>query len=243
MENLAAVLGARVVPGDELREAAERELEEIFRSAAWGSRIDVETYTGANYRNLWDNEMPKPIRRAFEEAGKTALEYEQWLQEVHYARVVVYRKSLFDQYQDNIGWRILLLSVPAVDASAVGIASHYQGGMAHNKLALASNALYDIAAAGLEAEGYEGAMTGRKVVPEDWDGTGLIRNPVTDVVGVDVSTLTDGAGLPIKAVRSTTVKKTLASMITVTPFAPSSDDSASLGETLRQLEQVGSRLA
>jgi 5-methylcytosine-specific restriction protein B len=243
MENLAAVLGARLVPSGGVREAADRELEEVFRSAAWGRQIDVETYTGENYRNLWDNEMPKPIRRALQEAGKTAPEYEQWLQEVHYARVVIYRKSLFEHYQDNIGWRILLLSVPAVDASAIGIASHYQGGMAHNKLAFASNALFDIAAAGLKAEGYEDPMPGRKVVRDDWDGTGLIKNPVIEVAGVDISTLTDGAGLPIKAVRSTTVKKTLASMITVTPFSPSFDDQTSLEETLRRLEEVGGRLA
>ncbi len=243
MENLTAVLRARLVPQSDVSEAAESELAEIFAPAAWGTRIDVETYTGENYGNLWTNEMPRPIRRALEDEGKTAAEYQLWLQEVHYARVVIYRKSLFEHYQDNIGWRILALAVPAVDATAIGIASHYQGGQAHNKLAIASNALFDIAASGLKAQGYDSAMSGRKVVRSDWDGTGLVKTPVIDVAGVDISAVTNGAGLPIKAVRSTTVKKTIASMITVAPFAPSSDNPASLEGILRQLEEVGRRLA
>lgn len=243
MESVAAFLGGRVVPETALREAAERELAEVFQPATWGLSVDVKTYTGDNYANLWNNEMPKRVRRALDDAGKTLRDYEEWLQEVHYSQVAIYRESLFDHYQDNIGWRILLLSTPAVDASAMGIASHYQGGMAHNRLAMASNALFDIAAAGLEGQGFESPMPGRKVVSADWDGTGLIMNPVVEVAGVNIAGVTGADGLPIKAVRSTTVKKTLASMITVAPFAPSADEPATLGEMLRQLEEVGRRLA
>src|SRR4051812_48099675 len=109
MENLVAVLRARVVPGLDVRRAAEAELAEMFDPAAWGVRVDVETYTGDNYGNLWSNEMPRPVVRTLEAAAKTRHDYEHWLQEVHYARIVVYRQSLFDRYHDNKGWRILIL--------------------------------------------------------------------------------------------------------------------------------------
>src|SRR5262249_15127099 len=144
-------------------------------------------------------------------------------------------------YKDNQGWRVLLLSLPAAKAAGVGLASHYQGGQAHNKLAEGSNVLYDVANAGLAEAGEQTVLPGRKVRAEDWDRTGLMAGSILDPCGVDISSVGDGEGLWLKDVRGTTVKKVIASWICVEPLWPTADDG--LEQALRRVEEIGRKLA
>jgi 5-methylcytosine-specific restriction protein B len=223
------------------REAATEELASVFSPSAWGLRLDLAPYTEANLSNIWQNELRASIRALLEDEGKGPDDYAEWLGSVHYVRVVAYRTSLFETYKDNQGWRVLLLSLPAANAAAVGFASHYQGGQAHNKLAEVSNLLFDVANAELADVGT--ALPGRKVQPDDWDRAGIIPDPIRDVCGVDISTFGEGDGLWLKDIRTTTVKKVIASWISVAPLAGDAAESGALEETLQRLDEVGRQLA
>lgn len=236
---LSAIQARSSAEFDAVRAEATNELQDIFGDDAWGVRLSAITYTEENVHNLWRNEIRPAIRRQLEAQGRTEHDYRAWLAEIHYTQAVIYRSSLFgpESYKDNQGWRILLLSVPAVQGVAVGIASHYQGGQAHNKLAAASHCLFDIAEGGLERQGY--AMPGRKVAVADWDRTGILSAPTFDVCDVDIRQVSDGAGLWLKDVRTTTVKKTIASYISLEPVVPiDSEDIEHLLLAYREAAQI-----
>lgn len=202
------------------RPGATSKLETLFPPGDWGLDIYFEPYTEANVGNLWNNEFNASMRAAFADSGKSESDFKAWLQEVHFVGVNVYWKHLFETYKRNVGWRLLLFSVPAAEVATVGLASHYQQAQRHNQLAKVSNLLFDQATDGLAAAGSGQPLPGRKVAPDDWDKDGLMPHPIADVAGVDVSTAHGGRGLFIKEVRSTTVKKIIASLITVTPLDP-----------------------
>jgi 5-methylcytosine-specific restriction protein B len=242
MQAVASLIRAR--SEDEFnaaRDAAAEELASIFAPAGWGLKLDLALYTEANLANIWQNELRASVRVLLEDEGKARHDYGEWLGAVHYVRVAAYRKALFETYKDNQGWRVLLLSLPAANAAGVGLASHYQGGQAHNKLAEVSNVLYDVANAGL-SDGGGTSLPGRKVRADDWDRAGLIPEPILDVCGVDISSVGDGDGLWLKDVRTTTVKKVIASWISVEPLLPAAED-GDLEQALQRLEEIGRQLA
>jgi hypothetical protein len=219
--------------------ATEQELTAIFAADNWGVRGRADLYTPKNVANLWGNELSEPVRKALLDAGVDEAGFRDWLGEVHYVHVTAYSKALFDHYQENRGWRVLVVSIPALGVAAAGIASHYQQGQKHNRLAEVSNLLYDHAAAALAEQDIP--LPGRKIEPADWDGAGLMPAPIEEMCGIKLPV---GHPAKLKYARTTTVKKMLASFIGVQPLDLTSGE---LGEALRQnltaLERVGRALA
>jgi 5-methylcytosine-specific restriction enzyme B len=237
---LAGALGART--GGEFEDQwpdAQSELAEAFGASTWGLSGRFEPYTEQNIQNLWKNELSDPVRTALEAQGVGLRDFSDWLGEVHYVYLSAYVKSLFERYQENRGWRVLGISIPALGVAAIGIASHYQQAQRHNRLAEVSNLLYDHAAAALDKQGI--ALPGRKIEQADWDGTGLMLSPIDEMCDVK---LPDGHTARLKYARSTTVKKILASFIDVQPISLASEDlGRELNDGLRALEKAGRALA
>jgi 5-methylcytosine-specific restriction protein B len=234
-------LGARTQGQfDEQWPAAEQELAAIFDAGDWGLNGRVDLYTQGNIANLWRNELTERIRGALEDAEVGQGAFGDWLQDVHYVYVSAHSKALFgEHYQENKGWRVLAISVPALGVGAAGIASHYQQGQKHNRLGEVSNLLYDHAEAALAKSDIE--LPGRKIVKADWDGAGLMRQPATELCGVQ---LPAGETARLKYARTTTVKKILASFIDVQPLDLSSPGlGTALEGSLVALEKAGRALA
>lgn len=203
------------------------ELVGLFPDSEWGLDADVNYYTSANIDNLWTNELRRSVKNKLDAAGVTESQYGSWLGDVHFLNVGIYRKSLFERYRSNAGWRIALMSIPRADAILIGFASHYQNAQNHNKLGEVSNLLYDIASDALESEGV-GPMYGRKISSVDWDQNGLFPTPLTAVAGVSIAP----DAVFLKDVRTTTLKKILASFIAV-KVLPGSISQADLHKELQ----------
>lgn len=240
MDSFGKALGARTRASfEEYQPEAYEELAGVFAGPAWAIVGHAEAYTEENVDNIWKNELKGPVRSALEQAGGGRDSFRNWLGEVHYVYVAAYLRSLFDHYQDNRGWRVLALSVPAVDVAVLGIASHYQQGQKHNRLGEVSNLLYDHATTALAGEGV--SLPGRKITSEDWDGTGLMRLPPREIAGVQ---LPAGEECRLKYTRTTTVKKILASFIDVNPLDLSSPHLGDeLGEVAADVEKAARALA
>jgi 5-methylcytosine-specific restriction protein B len=220
-------------------DAAMQQLEAIFSPADWGISIVRDPFTASNFSNLWNNELTKRIRKKLITQKKDESDYAKWLGDTHYLAVYIYWKKLFPKgYRQNTGWRILLLALPTVGSVAIGIASHYQNGMNHRKLGLASNLLRDVLVELLGNQLSHLDVPGRKVQPDDWDGSGLIPAPISQVAGVDISPEL----LRLKDVRTTTVKKIIPSYVSIDAVT-SLDPNTSMGErilaSLRAWEPVG----
>jgi 5-methylcytosine-specific restriction protein B len=212
------------------------ELSGLFPDTEWGIEADFNYYTPANIDNLWTNELRRGVKNKLEAAGLGETAYGTWLGDVHFLNIGIYRKSLFERYRSNAGWRIVLMSLPKVDAILVGLASHYQNAQNHNKLGEVSNLLYDIANDALQGEGH-GSMYGRKVSSVDWDQNGLIPTPISTVAGVSIAPEV----VFLKDVRTTTLKKILASFIAV-KVSPGSVSQATLHQELTDLAATARHL-
>ena len=221
---------------EKLKESALAELVEIFPESEWGIDSDFNYYTSANISNLWGNELRRGVRNKIEAAGVGEENYGEWLGDVHFLNISIYRKSLFDRYRSNAGWRIILMSVPRANSIVVGLASHYQNAQNHNKLGEVSNLIFDIASDALSGE--QKVMPGRKISSVDWDQNGLIPSPITSVADVSISPEV----LFLKDIRTTTLKKILASFISV-KVLPSNASEASLHEALTALGTVAKYLS
>ncbi len=214
MEALRKALAARTQAGfDSNWPDAEAEVEAIFTTPTWGVSGRADPFTEANLASLWRNELSEPVRTALEKGGVDPAAYGVWLGELHYVYVSAYLESLFDRYQENKGWRVLAISFPALNAAAVGIASHYQQAQNHNRLGEVSNLLFDHAQAELGKREID--LPGRKVTGADWDGDGLVPAETIELAG---ASLPVGQQIKLKYVRTTTVKKILASFINIQPI-------------------------
>lgn len=228
---------------DAAKPAALEDVAQYFPQPAWECRADWDPYTEANYNTLWSHEARAGLRRALEEDHKGLDDYQNWLGETHYNRVVAYSTRLFaDGYHDNQGWRALALGIPAAGVVALGLASNYQNAQNHTQLGRASNVFYNHINAVCRRQGVE--MPGRPVDPHDWDRRGLMVRPVLEVCDVDVSGLDDEEpGLWLKEVRTTTVKKTVASFMTVAPLDAADEQFDNLyASVLDQLSHVAAVL-
>lgn len=221
------------------RSSALEQLRKVFPDNEWGIETDFNYYTDDNAKNLWNNELRKGLKRKLEAEGWDKSKYEDWLGEVHFTNINPYRKSLFDRYRSNAGWRVVIMSIPRADVIVLGIASHYQNAQNHNKLGEVSNLIFEIAKDALDASGQE--MFGRKITSADWDQNGLMLTPITSI---DTISITDVApeGLNLKDVRTTTLKKILASFISVRVI-PSTIKEEKFFEELDKLAQFSKYLA
>lgn len=192
------------------RAGALAELSGLFPDTEWGVDADFNYYTEANIDNLWTNELRRGIKHKIESAGLGEDDYKAWLGDVHFLNIGIYRKSLFDRYRSNAGWRLVLMALPRAGAILVGIASHYQNAQNHNKLGEVSNLLFDIASDALESD-MQNPMYGRKISSADWDQNGLFPTPQSSAAGISISPDV----VFLKDVRTTTLKKILASFIAV----------------------------
>ena len=241
--HLLQFLGARTAADSEARRAAAiAELESVFNPAEWGIEVDVSLYTTDNKANLWRNELRRPIQRALVAAGVDEAGYGSWLPEIHYVTIGVYRRAVFAEHKANIGWRVALIGVPAVEVAAIGIASHYQGGQRHNQLGAASNVLYDAATGGIQALAASVSFPGRKVTAHDWDKDGLIRHPVASIKGISIATAAGTSSLNLKDVRTTTVKKILASYLAIESLSTRAP-AHTVTPVLHSYRQAGAALA
>jgi len=211
------------------RAGALAELSGLFPEAEWGVDADFNYYTQANIDNLWANELRRGIKNKIESAGLTEVDYKDWLGDVHFLNIGIYRKSLFDRYRSNAGWRLILMALPRAGAILVGIASHYQNAQNHNKLGEVSNLLFDIAADALESDG-QNPMYGRKISSVDWDQNGLFPTPLSSIVGISITPDV----IFLKDVRTTTLKKILASFIAIKVLP----NSVAQTDLHRELEEV-----
>ena len=201
--------------------AVMNELEAVFPEHSWNVEIEVSEYTQENIANLWNNELRKPLKAALEAAGKDRNSFAAWLGDTHFVNIRIAPKRIFERSRSNQGWRISVMALPAAGVIGLGIASHYQGGQNHNALGRASAFLRDVAANGMP-DGSD--LPGRVAVAEDWDGTGLFSAPVRHVDGVVIPAGSDDGMLALKSVRTTTVKKILASFISIEAIAPNVDE-------------------
>lgn len=192
------------------RASALSELTGLLPESEWGVEADFNYYTQANVDNLWTNELRRGIKSKVEAAGLGESAYGTWLGDVHFLNIGIYRKSLFERYRSNAGWRLILMALPRAGAILVGLASHYQNAQNHNKLGEVSNLLFDLASDALQSDG-QGPMYGRKISSADWDQNGLIPAPLSTVAGINVSPDV----VYLKDIRTTTLKKILASFIAV----------------------------
>jgi 5-methylcytosine-specific restriction protein B len=199
------------------------ELKAVFPEDSWNIEIEVSEYTAENIANLWSNELRKPLKAALEAESKSKASFSAWLGDIHFVNVRIAPKRIFQRSRSNQGWRISMMALPAAGVIGLGIASHYQGGQNHNALGRASAFLRDVAAAGMPDGN---VLPGREAEAEDWDGTGLFTAPVRQVDGVTVPVSSDNGMLSLKSVRTTTVKKILASFISIEAVAPSVGEAA-----------------
>ena len=116
------------------RASALSELTGLLPEAEWGVEADFNYYTQANVDNLWTNELRRGVKSKVEAAGLGESAYGSWLGDVHFLNIGIYRKSLFERYRSNAGWRLILMALPRAGAILVGLASHYQNAQNHNKL-------------------------------------------------------------------------------------------------------------
>jgi 5-methylcytosine-specific restriction protein B len=210
------------------------ELAEIFPGTAWGTELRAVPYTPANASNLWSNELRPAVRHALEAGGKSAEDFATWLGGVHYTSAAAYSLRIFpDRYQSNEGWRILAMGFPAVGTVVAGLASHYQNAQDHNALSRVSRLLHERARNALQADGI--ALPGRSAVADDWDKGGL-SGDVLSVAGMELGR---DEALTLGDVRTTTVKKILASYFTIKVVS----SNAELTSCLRELQIAAARLA
>lgn len=221
------------------RSSAITELKEIFPENSWGIESDFNYYTEDNAKNLWNNELRKRVKRKLEDTGWDKDRYEKWLGEVHFTNINPYWKGLFDGYRSNVGWRAVIMSIPRAETIVLGIASHYQNAQNHNKLGEVSNLLFDIAKDGLEQAGLP--MFGRKITSADWDQDGLILTPILSLDGSSIDDVSP-EGITLKDVRTTTLKKILASFICVR-VVPANITKEDFFEELSKLEECSKYLA
>ena len=212
------VLAGSIESFNSAKPAAIKQLSDVFSPDEWGFDIECVEYSTINIDNLWTNQVRRGLVALLAAAGKSVEDYRQFLGAVHFTSVAVYPKRLFPKYKRNEGWRILLLGVPAARVLIAGLESNYQGGQRHNQTAVASNVLLTLARAALSSSKL--ALPGRELESADWDATGLILSPVTEVAGVDIAA-TFPDGIQLKEVRTTTVKKIIASFIGVNCVLPS----------------------
>jgi 5-methylcytosine-specific restriction protein B len=222
---------------DGYRAAALAELAALFPDGEWGFDAEFNYYTDANVSNLWSNELRRGIKNKLEAASLGEVDFKAWLGDVHFLNIGIYRKSLFDRYRSNAGWRIILMSIPRAGAIVVGLASHYQNAQNHNKLGDVSNLLFDIASDALQSDG-QTSMYGRKISSADWDQNGLIPSPIGTVATINIAPDV----LYLKDIRTTTLKKILASFIAVKTL-PSSATEADLHGELTQLAATAKYLS
>lgn len=243
MQQLAELLLAKTPESfDERRVEAVADLQSATPGDGWEIRIEANGYSPSNYDNIWKNEARKSLVAALEAAGRDQSSYVAWLGGIHFTRAVIAPQALFpDGYRDNQGWRISVLGIPAASVAAVGIASHYQNAQNHNHLRSASNTFFDHITS--LAAPREISVPGRKVHPDDWDRDGLFAAPHTLVDGVDVAGLdASHPGLWLKDVRTTTLKKVLASYITLVPLDGPAALAAQLSEAVTQTVNVATML-
>lgn len=217
MRQLQALL--RATTKDEVaaqREGALHELRGIFPEAVWGIHYEPVYYKPANRKSVWDYGVPAAAKQLLESQGVTLERYSRWLGDVHFHAISVYPKSLFDKYRENAGWRISVFSVPRVEATLAGLASHYQNAQNQDKLAAASALLRSAAEGAIARAESVTSIPGRRVAKEDWNGTDLMSAPLLSVDGCDISAVLTG-GLDVKCARTSTVKRAIASFITVAP--------------------------
>ena len=211
------------------RTSALAELGGLFPDTEWGVDADFNYYTQANIDNLWTNELRRGIKNKLEIAGLGEADYGTWLGDVHFLNIGIYRKSLFERYRSNAGWRLVLMALPRAGAILVGLASHYQNAQNHNKLGEVSNLLFDIASEALVSDG-QGPMYGRKISNADWDQNGLFPTPLASIAGISVAPDV----VFLKDIRTTTLKKILASFVAV-KVLPNSVAQAELHRELTEL--------
>lgn len=219
------------------RTSALAELNGLFPETEWGVDADFNYYTQANIDNLWTNELRRGVKNKIESAGLTENDYKTWLGDVHFLNIGIYRKSLFDRYRSNAGWRLVLMALPRAEAILVGIASHYQNAQNHNKLGEVSNLLFDIASDALETDG-KSPMYGRKISSVDWDQNGLFPMPQSSIAGISITPDV----VFLKDVRTTTLKKILASFIAVKAL-PNSVAQTDLHRELEDVAAVAKHLS
>lgn len=237
---LHALLTAKTTAvANESKATAKTELESIFPPAEWGVEFDVNPYTSDNIQNLWNNELRRPVRRLLEANAKTVDDFKQWLGEIQFVNLAIYSRKLFDKYRNNAGWRITIFSLPRAGAVVIALTSHYQNAQNHNRLGEASNLLYDVIAEAVP-DTFQPLFTGRKISAADWDHAGFIDPEITSVVDVNIAP----NELWLKDIRTTTVKKTLASFITlaVVPTTALSGASSSLITRLQELKSLAGHL-
>ncbi|NTF83613.1 McrB family protein [Rhizobium rhizogenes] len=215
---------------DTLKAEARKKLDDVFDPDRWLVEIVAEPYTAENKASLWKNEMRKPLKAALEGAGKAEADFAAWLGDIHYVNLRIAPRRIFEKNKSNEGWRISVLSLPAGQVTALGIASHYQGTQNQNALGPASGLLHDMASEGLPPEM---PLPGRKAMAADWDGAGLFINKVTQVAGVQIPPEADGGELALKNIRTTTIKKILSSFIALETVSADEADA----EFLARLER------
>ena len=221
---------------------AQQELEVIFAPDVWGIKAAAQEYTSQNYSTVWNHEMRRPVRALLEAGGGvTADDLAGLARGMLFVNVAIYRRFLFDTYQENRGWRVLLLGVPSVDVGVFGFALHYQNAQNHDHLAQVSALLYDQVAAAAQA--HDLPLPGRKIQKADWTDDSLFPREIPIVSNVSLSPLSDQPHLLLKDVRITTLKKILASMISVKPFDLMEPTGADLSAGLPQIEAIGRVLA
>ena len=198
-----------------------------FPKSAWVLDETVALWSEQSKNNIWENELHVPDR-AFFENGPGRAAFNEWLGEIHYLALTITSRKVFGEepVRENAGWRLAFVSLPPPKVFVIGLAHHYQGTPAQSKLAEVSNFLFELLAEQLKESGSQIDLSsiGRPVQAADWDGPGLTR-PNQEIGGVQWA-----GDVPIRLARTTTVKKMLATWITIRSIPDQTSD-----EQLKQL--------
>lgn len=195
-------------------------LQGVFSQEQWLIAPATEEYTPANKASQWANELHKAEEDFLGAGGEAKLA--EWLGPIHYVAVTVTYRALFSPspVRDNAGWRLSWLALPAPGVCVVGLAHHYQGTPAQDKLGRASNFLFEVLedqAKRLDPPIQLGNL-GRKVTHDDWDSGGLTS------ADVEIAGKTWPGNLPLRFSRNTTTKKVLSTFVTIRTLPASTTD-------------------
>jgi hypothetical protein len=184
---------------------------------------ELNPWTPEGKENVWRNELRDVDKVALGGAGGKP-SFINWLGDIHFVAASVASVNFFGQarVRSNAGWRLTLMALPPLRVFVAGLAHHYQGTPAQNRLAEVSNFFYDLLEAQLRETPtpLDPTVFGRKVSRDDWDLAGL-TSP-----GLVVGQLRWAGAPPLRLARTTTAKKILSTFITIRVLDGATSDSA-----------------
>lgn len=190
-------------------------INERFPSRIWGSDYNLNPYGHGAHGNLYRVECQRDFREWLKEHKVTEEAYAEAVGPVQYVSFQLHLRSLMERTRSNKGWRVRVMSFPALGVIACGLGSHYQGTQNHNQMGRASQLIRARALEMLTSESKSALEDWPAATADHWEGRGLMEEPVLNIGTLDISTYDGGSGAKLRMVRNTTVKKELSTFFAI----------------------------